>query len=131
MPTPLRQTRDAHRASGFGLVEVVVALVVASVGVITVAGVALGVGAQARLAAWDTDQALAAHNQIDALAFAGAASGTYQVALGPRVYGVSQSVSMPSPRLKHVRVTVSSVTGPAPATFETRLAKPRPPPVAP
>lgn len=121
-------------SAGFGLIEVVLALLVASLGVLAAAGTVLGIGSQARLAQWDTDQALVAVLVIDNARRAGYASvpsGNGIETLGSRAYARATAVTRPIPGLEHISVTVRSALGRAAATFETRLAQPRPLPVAP
>ncbi len=135
MTTELAQRRaNLDRQTGIGLVEVVLATAVASIGVLAAAGVSLVIGSQARLAGWETDQALAARSALEAVrqtGYARAVSGSGVVGLGPRLYRVTHAVTAPGSRLKHVRVTVAAPPGRQPAAFETRLARLRPLPAAP
>ena len=129
-----RVVGGAGRASaGFGLIEVSLALVVTSIGVLGAATVVLGVTSQARQAARDTDHALAGRSAADSLVragFASAVTGTGVVHVGGRSFDLSLDVTALSRRLKHVRVVVKRP--PAPETaFEVMLAQPRPLPAAP
>jgi len=123
-----------HDEAGFGLIELVLAVLVSSVGVVAAANVSLGIGSQARLARWDTDRSVVARNILEDLGQAGYASAVSRqvvVVLGPRQYQVTQTVTSPAPRLKHIRLAVSPPAGRAPGVVETRLAKSRPLPYAP
>ncbi|WP_428276127.1 type IV pilus modification PilV family protein [Candidatus Palauibacter sp.] len=123
------------KTAGFSLVEVLLAIVVTSVGVLGAAGVVLGVGSQALRAAWDTEHALAGRNAVESLVRAGyaaAASHTSVVDVGGRRFDVSHDVAERSPRLKHAHVTVSLPPATAPeAELEIVLSRPRPLPAAP
>lgn len=121
------------KTAGFSLVEVLLAIVVTSVGVLGVGGVALGIGSQALRAAWDTEHALAGRNAVESLVRAGyaaAASRTGAVEVGGRRFDVSLDVAARSPRLKHARVTVSLPPAPE-AELEIVLSRSRPLPAAP
>lgn len=121
------------KTAGISLVEVLLAIVVTSVGVLGAAGVALGIGSQALRATWDTEHALAGRSAVESLVRAGyaaAASHTSVVDIGGRRFDVSRDVTAGSPRLKHARVTVSLPPAPE-AELEIVLARPRPLPAAP
>lgn len=121
------------KTKGFSLVEVLLAIVVTSVGVLGAAGVVLGIGSQALRAGRDTEHTLAGRNAVESLVRAGhsaATSHTSAVDIGGRRFDVSNDVAEPSPRLKHARVTVSRPPAPA-AELEIVLSRPRPLPAAP
>ena len=121
------------KTAGFSLVEVLLAIVVTSVGVLGAAGVALGTGSLALRAEWDTGHALAGRNAVESLVRAGhaaAVSHTSTVDVGGRRFDISHDVTAPLPRLKHARVTVSLPPAPA-AALEIVLSRPRPLPAAP
>ncbi|WP_420464272.1 hypothetical protein [Candidatus Palauibacter sp.] len=120
-------------AAGFGLIEVALAVTVASIGILGAAGVVLGIGSQARLAARDTDRTLAGRGVIQGLVregHAAATSGAGIAEVGGRRHDVSRVVTTRSPRLRHVQVTITPPLGPD-AAFEILLARERPMPVAP
>lgn len=121
------------KTAGFSLVEVLLAIVVTSVGALGAAGVVLAIGLQARRAAWDTEHALAGRNAVESLVragFAAAASHASVVDIGGRRFDVSHRVATRSRRLKHARVTVSLPPAPE-AELEIVLSRPRPLPAAP
>ena len=121
------------KTAGFSLVEVLLAIVVTSVGVLGAAGVVLGIRSQALRAAWDTEHALAGRNAVESLVRAGypaATSHTGAVDIGGRRFDVSRAVTALSSRLKHARVTVSLPPAPE-AELEIVLSRPRPLPAAP
>ncbi|MDE2663180.1 MAG: prepilin-type N-terminal cleavage/methylation domain-containing protein [Gemmatimonadota bacterium] len=121
------------KTAGFSLVEVLLAIVVTSVGVLGAAGVVLGIGAQALRAARGTERTLAGRNAVESLVRAGhavAISHTSTVDIGGRRFDVSHDVTEHPPRLKHARVTVSRPPAPA-AELDIVLARPRPLPAAP
>lgn len=126
------QTALANEA-GFGLVEVMLAVAVSSIGVLALAAASSGIGSQNLLSRWDTDGALVARHTLDRAAAAGfgqTASGSGSVAAGGRVYPVVRSVSPLSSRLEEITVRVASA-GRNPVAFVTRLASARPLPAAP
>lgn len=120
--------------AGFGLIEAMIALVMLAIGLIAVAGLALTVAAQTRLAAWQTDQALVGQLVLERVhreGYAAATSGTETVSMGGNAYSVTLTVTNPSPRVKQVDALVSGVGTLDPKTFTTRLYQPRPLPPAP
>ena len=121
------------KTAGFSLVEVLLAIVVTSVGVLGAAAAVLGIGAQALRSERETVHTLAGRNAVESIVRAGhaaATSRTRTVDIGGRRFDVSHHVTDPSPRFKHARVTVSRAPVPA-AEFEIVLVRPRPLPAAP
>ena len=121
------------KATGFSLVEVLLAIVMTSVGVLGAAGAVLGIGSQALRAERETEHTLAGRNGVESLVRAGHAAATSHastVDIGGRRFRVSHGVAEPSPRVKHARVTVSRPPAPA-AELDIVLARPRPLPGAP
>lgn len=119
--------------SGMGLVEVLIALVILSFGLLSVAGISLSVGAQTRWATWETDQSLVAQEVLERVQSEGyesAANGTETVSIGNREYDVTREVEDVANRVKEVRVSISS-THAAERVFVTRVYKPRPLPPPP
>ena len=122
------------RQAGFGLIELVLALTVSSIGLMAVAGASMGIGTQASLARWDADQALVARTVLERAisgSYAAAVSGQRTVSLGGPPITAASTVTSPAPRLKHVRLDVTPPGPRVPVVFETRLAASRPLPVAP
>lgn len=119
----------ATREGGFGLVEVLVAVVILAFGMLAVAGMSLSTARQTRGAAYDTDQAMVAQQFMDAMSqnFTGVAVGTSDttVTIAGRTYTVSQTVQQPSVHLKDVTLVVSGLEQVPPDTFVTRLHRPR------
>lgn len=110
--------------AGIGLIEVLAALIIMSVGMLAIAGISLQVGAQNRWSTWQTDQALAAQQVMERLqrvGYAGIANGTDTVAVGNRSYLVNRVVSSPAPRVKRVQLTVLSSQGATPRVFVSRI----------
>lgn len=119
--------------SGIGLVEVLIALVILSFGLLSVAGISLSVGAQTRWATWETDQSLVAQEVLERVQSEGydnAESGTETVSIGNRGYDVTREVDDVANRVKEVRVSISSEHA-AERVFITRVYKPRPLPPPP
>lgn len=127
----IRKVRGA--GAGFSLIEVVVSIAVASVGILGAAAVVAAIGSQVRRAAWDADRAVAARVTAQALAsagFASAASGSDTVTVGGRRYTVARVVTTRSPGLRHIALTVTPPEN-AGGRFEVLLARARPQPAAP
>lgn len=132
---PIGGGRASRRTdeSGIGLVEVLIALIILSVGMLSVAGISLSVGAQTRWSTWQTDQSLAAQEVLERVqreGFDAAASGTETVGIDNREYVVTRTVTLVEPRVKEVEVSVESEHVSA-RTFTTRLYKERPLPPPP
>lgn len=119
----------AANRDGFGLVEVLVAAIILSFGLLAVAGLSVSTAGQGRLARWQTDQALAAQlalaeaYQAD---FDSVASGTSDVDVGEHTYRVKLSVTDVSGRVKQVDAAIAGVGPLDSRTFSTRLYAPRP-----
>lgn len=126
--------RSALRCqAGIGLVEVLIALIILSVGMLSIAGISLSVGAQTQWAAWQTDQSLAAQTVLERVQREGydaADNGTDTVVIGTKTYLVNRTVTEVEPRVKEVQATVSGVHV-SPRTFVTRVYKERPLPTPP
>ncbi|MFW6198589.1 MAG: type IV pilus modification PilV family protein [Acidobacteriota bacterium] len=115
--------RRSSDASGFGLVEALVAIVVFTVGMLTVAGVALQVGQLTTRSAVGTHQTMAADQHFDLLReedFDDVTAGTTTLEVGNHSYTVAREVTPLSTDTKEVVAVVSG--GPfAPDTFRTVL----------
>ena len=121
------------KTTGFSLVEVLLAIVVTSVGVLGAAAVVLGIGSQALRAGRETEHTVAGRNAVESFVRAGhaaATSRTSTVDIGGRQVDISQDVTEPSPRLKYARVTASRASAPA-AELDIVVVRPRPLPAAP
>jgi type II secretory pathway pseudopilin PulG len=121
-------------SSGMGLIEVLAALIIMSVGMLAIAGISLQVGAQNRWSTWQTDQALAAQQVMERLqriGYTAVGSGTDTISVGNRRYVVNRVVGQPAPRVKRVQLTVLSSQGAAPRTFVSRIYQTRPLPASP
>lgn len=121
-------TGTAGVAAGFGLIEVLVALVVLSAGLLGAAALSTAVERQRRLAARETGRTLVAQQVLDSLrqaGFAAARDGGTTLSLAGRRWPVSWSVEAVSSRLKAVEVRVEGRAGDAPLSFATRLHRPR------
>lgn len=120
-------------SAGLGLVEVLFAIVITSVGILGASAIVLGITSQARRASWHTDHTLAGRGAMDSLTqagFAAAVSGSGDAYVGGRRCDLSFDVTSRSPQLKHVRLTATSANAPETA-LETILSRPRPLPAAP
>lgn len=125
--------RRDRREAGFGLVEVLVAVVLLAVGVTGVAALTLGVARHSRRSAAETGRTLAAQQVLDSIRRAGfgaAQDGGETLALDGRTWRASWAVSRTSAELKRVdvRVAESGAAGAGPAregTFTARLHRPR------
>ena len=120
--------------SGLGLIEVIIAMIILSIGMMAIAGISLQVGTQNKLSTFQTDQSLAAQQVMESLqrqGYAAAVSGTDTVTVGNRVYTVTRSVSTAAARVKLVQLTVQSSNGVTARTFAGRIYQTRQLPIAP
>lgn len=129
------EIRKAHRdEAGFGLVEVLIALVIMAVGLIAVGGLHVAVADQQRAAEWRTGQTLAATEVFDRMrraGFAAAVSGTDTVTIGKQMYSAKITVNTTLPRVKLVAAQVGGNATYGSRTFVTRIYAPRQLPPAP
>ena len=121
--------------SGLGLIDVLVSLMLLSIGVLSVAGTSRSVGEQVRLSSVRTDQSAVALQTMATLrrrGYAAATGGAGIVFLGRRAYRVSRTVTSSGQRVKVVRLTVTPESGPpTPRIFTSRVYATRPLPSAP
>ncbi len=120
--------------SGLGLIEVITAMVILSIGVLAVAGVTLQVGMQNRMSTWQTDQSLAAQQVMETLeesGYAAVSSRTDTVTIGNRTYVVAAVVTTPATRVKQVQLTVQPRRGGTSRTYTGRIYENRQLPAAP
>jgi len=119
---------------GFGLVELLVAVTIASIGLLSVAGLQLAVASQARVAEWRTSQALAAQEVFERMnqaGYAAAASGSDSATINGHIYRVNLTVTMPIVRVKQVTAVVAAVGSVGTQSFVTRIHDRRSVPAAP
>ena len=120
---------------GLGLIEVLVSMVLVSVGLLALAGSSLQVGQQNRLSASRTGESLAAQQAMEIVrsrGYATTTSGIGTVSIGNRAYRVTRAVTSPSPRIKVVRLTVMSRSAVStPRVFTSRVYANRQLPTAP
>jgi type IV pilus modification protein PilV len=113
---------------GFGLVEVLIAVVILAFGLLAIAGMSMSTAGQTRGAAYDTDRAMAAQQIMDAMAqdYDVAVVGTSDttVTVAGRSYTVARTVTQTSSKLKSVQLVVTSSFTAVPDTFLTRVHKP-------
>lgn len=125
-----RTRKTAGNSEGFGLVEVLIAAIILSFGLLAVAGLSVSTAGQERLARWQTDQALAAQlalaeaYQAD---FDSVTTGSSDVQVGEHTYRVNMTVTDVSGRVKQVDAAVAGVGPLDSRTFSTRLYAPRSP----
>ena len=112
MTRPMQTFRDrVADETGLGLVEVLVSMIILSVGMLTIAGISLHVVTQNALSTSQTDQALAAQQVMESLQIAGYAnvsSGSDTITVANRQWVVAKSVTTPSARVKLVQLTVTA-----------------------
>lgn len=134
------EAREAARRprrpdAGFGLVEVLVALVLISVGLLSIASVTLSSSRRLKEATWETQQTQVAQQVMDRLRQEGydaAVSGSERVTASTVEYDVQRTVSRLGPGVKEVVLTVGASEPPVPArTFRTRLRRLQPLPAPP
>jgi len=112
MNRPMQTLRDRIRdEAGLGLVEVMVSMIILSVGMLAIAGISLQVGTQTALATSQTDQSLAAQQVMERLQssrYTNVSSGSDTVTIANRRYLVTRSVSTPTTRVKLIQLTVTA-----------------------
>lgn len=119
--------------SGFGLVEALIALIILSVGLLAVAGIALSVSAQARAGVNTTGQVLAGQQVLEAMVQAGygnVPTNDTTVTVGNRTFTVSRSITASGTRWEEIQVEVEGIGEQPAETLVTRLHAPRTPPTS-
>jgi prepilin-type N-terminal cleavage/methylation domain-containing protein len=126
---PARVKHTLGDESGFGLVEMLIALTILVVGLVAVSGLSLASADQARIANWRSQQAAAAQivlENIQSEGFAAAAGGMDTVSIAGHEYAVKVAVSQISSRVKQVSIAVAGVGDVGSVAYSARLYKPRP-----
>lgn len=126
-PSPLASEK------GFGLVEALIALIILSVGLLAIAGIALSVSAQTRAGVDTTAQVMAGQQVLEAMVqqgYGNVSTGDTTVRVGNRAFTVGRSVTASGVRWQEVEARVEA-TGDRPArTLTTRLHARRAPPTS-
>ncbi|WP_420446984.1 type IV pilus modification PilV family protein [Candidatus Palauibacter sp.] len=131
--TPVATCRASSGSAGFSLVEVLLAIVITSVGILGASGVVLGIASLGRRTSWYTDHTVVGRSGVDSLMHAGftsVVSGSGVVEVGGRACDLSFEVTPLSPRLKHLRLTATLPNAPE-SVLESIVSRPRPLPTAP
>lgn len=138
-PVPERERMDRPTASpldserGFGLIEALIALIILSVGLLAIAGIALSVSAQTRAGVNTTAQVLAGQQVLEAMVQEGYGSvptGDTTVTVGSRTFIVDRSISASGSRWQEIQVQVESMGDQAAETITTRVHAKRAPPTS-
>jgi len=111
-------------SGGFGMIEVLIAVVVSAVGLLGMAGLAVAVASHTQMAGEHTDQALGAQEVLERfqqVPFAAVTTRTDTVRQGSRVYLLQSTVSLVRPGLKNVQVDVSNMDGSRMRSYRTRV----------
>lgn len=128
-----QRTDRQSSEGGFGLVEVLVALIVLSVGLLGVGGLALVASQHTERASSRTGQELAAQRVIEGLLEQGYAGLTDETGAGPmdttitvkgQSYTVTKQVEQVSFRVRRILAEVEGTTFTDPITRTTRIAEP-------
>lgn len=118
---------------GFGLVEALVALIILSVGLLAIAGIALSVSAQTRAGVDTTAQVIAGQQVLETMVqqgYGNVSTGDTTVRVGRRTFTVGRSITASGVRWQEIEVQVEA-TGDRPArTLTTRLHARRAPPTS-
>lgn len=129
--SPRRAVTDE---SGFGLVEMLVAITIGAVGLMALAGVQLAAASQMRIAEWRTEQALVAQEVFELInerGYAAATGGSYNMMVDGSPRRVNVSITSPALRVKEIRAVVAPIGGVSARTFVTRIYDVRPVPAGP
>ena len=117
--------------SGFGLVEILITMLIMSVGLLALTTISAGVASQTRISAERTGQAMAAQQVLEDYARRGystAASGMDTVQVGGKTYIVTSTVTDVNGRVRQISAVVNG-RGPTTArTYVTRVYDPIPVP---
>jgi len=119
----------ARGRAGFGLIEPVVGIVLMSIGLLAMAGLALSVSAFQQEAMVRTAQALAGQElleQAQRSPFASVVSGSDTVTIGNTTYPATRTVTQLGPWVKEIQVTIADPSGKTSRTYTTRMTTPRP-----
>lgn len=137
MPVNERLKARVRDESGFGLVEVLIALTILVIGLVAVSGLSLASADQALIANWRTQQSTAAQIVLEDVQEGGwwsAVSGADTATVAGHDFPVTISVSTVSSRVKQITIVVAAAGVVDTAMYRTRLYKPLPlpdPPPAP
>lgn len=115
--------------AGFGLVEVLITMLILSVGLLALTTISAGVASQTRISAERTGQAMAAQQVLEDYTrrgYATATSGVDTVQVGGKSYVVTSTVTDVNGRVRQVSALVGG-RGPTVArTYVTRVYEPIP-----
>ena len=117
--------------SGFGLVEILIAMVLLTVGLLALTSITASVASQTRISAEKTAQAMAAQQVLEDYTrrgYTAATSGVDTIQVGGRPYVVTSTVTDPSSRVRQISSVVSGRGPTAARTFVTRIYNPIPVP---
>lgn len=120
--------------AGFGLTEVIVALLILAVGMLAVAGIAANVGTVTQAGTVRTEQSMAGTQVLGVIRDEGydaATDGSTVVGIGERDYTVEWTVTQVAPRVKEVEAVVSGMGPVGPDTMLDLLYAPRAYPTSP
>lgn len=126
--------RLVRSEGGFGLVEVLVAAVLGSIGFLAIASMQLGTLTQGRIADARTTQALVAQQVLEEVlrqGYAAASTGNQTTTVDGQPYTVRITVTNTAIRVKRVAVTVPGPGTMTAQTYITRIHERRPVPSVP
>ena len=116
-------SRVLRDETGFGLVEILITMVILSVGLLALTTITAGVASQTRISAERTAQAMAAQQVLEDYTRRGYAAATGRVdtvQVSGQSYIVTSTVTDPSSRVRQVSAVV---TGRGPAIARTYVAR--------
>ena len=126
--------RSLRDQEGFGLIEVIVAIAVGTIGLLAIAGLQLAAATQGRIGEWRTTQAFCAQQVFEEVhreGYAAAVSRAYTATVDGRSYTVTVNVSNTALRVKSVNALVPAMGSVNARKFVTRIYEPRPVPAGP
>lgn len=114
------------------MIDVLLALVIATTGIAVIVGLSVAVWKQTTLAGRSTDRTLVGQRELEAMVAAGfgwTGSAGATIALGRRSYSITRAGAVTGPDLRSLTVTVVGADS-TPRTLATRISRRRsmPPP---
>lgn len=118
------QKPRCNEEAGFGLIEVLIAVIILVIGVVALAGMTMSVADQVASAEWQSEQILAGEQALDEIrkgGYAAAASQVDTIDVDGHDFEVKIAVTQASARVKQVLAIVAPAGSVPPDTISTLL----------